>query len=472
MSGLFIVIGRPSVVLSIAIAVVVVLLWIRLRRDQFYALLAGVVVALVLGEILCRILGLGAPQPYAFRESRTDPGSAVHPYEPNTELVYEYPDNPRGYFGEGNQVIGHINALGFRGREPGGRGPDAPLRIAMLGDSFALGFGVRDEDTLPAQLERELRARSRDVEVLNFGASGTGTRNQVDLLESFVLGFDPDVVVILFFLNDTGRVGTNTLLSERLTLGRLRARSYFVNAVATAVERAVVTRRMIQHYVEGFEDSSPGWVEARDALRRAQGLARAEDFDLIVAVHPVLFRLDESYPFEEIHRTIAEFCRAEGIEHIDLLDVFMGQSDKDMWVHRTDHHPNELAHGMSAAFLAERLDRDVLDRRAANPGVLGVGNGYLQDILFAAGIHPRRKAVDLSAPERRALHKATRAVLGRAVTLGGRGSERDLYGRPGGYQRILHSETVGRPCPECGTPIRKIQYLGGASCFCPRCQTE
>lgn len=108
----------------------------------------------------------------------------------------------------------------------------------------------------------------------------------------------------------------------------------------------------------------------------------------------------------------------------------------------------------------------------SEPGVMGVGNGYLQDILFAAGIHPRRKALDLSAPERRALHEATRAVLKRAVKLGGRASERDLYGRPGGYQRILHSKTVGRPCPECGTPIRKIQYLGGASYFCPSCQPE
>jgi formamidopyrimidine-DNA glycosylase len=108
----------------------------------------------------------------------------------------------------------------------------------------------------------------------------------------------------------------------------------------------------------------------------------------------------------------------------------------------------------------------------SEPGVLGVGNGCLQDILFAAGVHPRRRASDLSARERGALHKAVRSVLRRAVKLGGRDSERDLYGEPGRYERVLHSRVVGKPCPECGTPIEKIQYLGGASYFCPRCQPE
>jgi formamidopyrimidine-DNA glycosylase len=106
----------------------------------------------------------------------------------------------------------------------------------------------------------------------------------------------------------------------------------------------------------------------------------------------------------------------------------------------------------------------------SDPGILGVGNGYLQDILFAARIHPRRRAADLTARERRALHSATRKVLRRAVKLGGRDSERDLHGRPGRYERVLHSKVVGRPCPKCGTPIEKIQYLGGASYFCPACQ--
>ena len=106
----------------------------------------------------------------------------------------------------------------------------------------------------------------------------------------------------------------------------------------------------------------------------------------------------------------------------------------------------------------------------SEPGVAGVGNGYLQDILFRAKIHPKRRVVDISEPERRALYDATRETLGQAAELGGRDTERDLYNKRGKYVRILDSRTKGNPCPECGTPIEKTQYLGGAAYFCPSCQ--
>jgi len=104
------------------------------------------------------------------------------------------------------------------------------------------------------------------------------------------------------------------------------------------------------------------------------------------------------------------------------------------------------------------------------PGIWGVGNGYLQDILFRAKIHPRKRAGELSSRQRRALFKATKATLEQAVALGGRDTERDLYNAPGKYTRILDSKRVGRPCPDCARPIEKIQFLGGASYFCPDCQ--
>jgi len=107
----------------------------------------------------------------------------------------------------------------------------------------------------------------------------------------------------------------------------------------------------------------------------------------------------------------------------------------------------------------------------SKPGILGVGNGYLQDILFRAKIHPKRRAIAIAEGERRALYAAIRETIEQAVELGGRDTERDLYNRPGGYRRILDSRNVGQPCPGCGTPLEKIQYLGGAAYFCPSCQT-
>ena len=106
----------------------------------------------------------------------------------------------------------------------------------------------------------------------------------------------------------------------------------------------------------------------------------------------------------------------------------------------------------------------------SEPGVLGVGNGCLQDILWHARIHPRRRAADLSRAEQRRLYAATRESLREMVEGGGRDSDRDLYGCPGGYTRILHSKVVGQPCPRCSAPIEKASYLGGAVYSCPKCQ--
>lgn len=104
------------------------------------------------------------------------------------------------------------------------------------------------------------------------------------------------------------------------------------------------------------------------------------------------------------------------------------------------------------------------------PGVCGIGNGYLQDVLFRAHLHPRRRLADISANERVRLHKAIRVTLSKAAELGGRSTEKDLYGRAGGYVPLMHSRTKGTLCPECGTAIKKISHLGGSCYLCPQCQ--
>jgi len=120
--------------------------------------------------------------------------------------------------------------------------------------------------------------------------------------------------------------------------------------------------------------------------------------------------------------------------------------------------------------LAEADARSVKFFLISRPGAWGVGNGCLQDILFRAKLHPRRRAIDINPGERQALFDATRDTLAQVAGLGGRDTEHDLYNRPGGYRCVLDRRSVGQPCPECGTPIEKIQYLGGACYFCPRCQ--
>ena len=104
------------------------------------------------------------------------------------------------------------------------------------------------------------------------------------------------------------------------------------------------------------------------------------------------------------------------------------------------------------------------------PGVPGLGNGYLQDILFHARIHYRRRAAEVAPEERRALHTAIKQVMREAVEAGGRDTEKDLYGQPVQHRCLLDTRTKGEPCEECGTPIEKAAFLGGSCYFCPSCQ--
>ena len=71
---------------------------------------------------------------------------------------------------------------------------------------------------------------------------------------------------------------------------------------------------------------------------------------------------------------------------------------------------------------------------------------------------------------KKALFQAVRSTLTAMTENGGRDTELDLFGHPGGYQTILCKNSVNQPCPICGTNIKKEAYLGGSIYFCEHCQ--
>ena len=107
---------------------------------------------------------------------------------------------------------------------------------------------------------------------------------------------------------------------------------------------------------------------------------------------------------------------------------------------------------------------------ATQQRIPGLGNGVLQDVLFRAGIHPKRKMGTLTDQDYAKLFQAVKEVLAEMTRLGGRDTEKDLFGNPGGYRTILNKNTLGSPCRVCGAIIQKAAYLGGAVYWCPECQ--
>ena len=102
--------------------------------------------------------------------------------------------------------------------------------------------------------------------------------------------------------------------------------------------------------------------------------------------------------------------------------------------------------------------------------ISGLGNGVLQDILWNAGIHPRRKLSTFTETEREKLFQSLKQTLFAMRNQGGRNTERDLFGQPGGYRTILSSKTMKNPCPVCNSAIIRESYLGGNIYYCPVCQ--
>ncbi len=105
--------------------------------------------------------------------------------------------------------------------------------------------------------------------------------------------------------------------------------------------------------------------------------------------------------------------------------------------------------------------------------VVGVGNIYASEALFAARIHPRRPAGRIALARYRRLAEQIKAILSAAIEQGGT-TLRDFQrqdGRPGYFaQRLQVYGRPGAPCPHCATPIRKATIGQRASYYCPRCQ--
>ncbi|MCX8128864.1 MAG: endonuclease VIII [Clostridia bacterium] len=108
---------------------------------------------------------------------------------------------------------------------------------------------------------------------------------------------------------------------------------------------------------------------------------------------------------------------------------------------------------------------------ATEQRIPGLGNGVLQDILYIAGIHPKRKMNTLSIADKEKLFDTIKSTLAEMTFQGGRDTERDLFGCPGGYRTKASKNTAGRQCDICGNTIKKENYMGGSIYYCNGCQT-
>ena len=138
--------------------------------------------------------------------------------------------------------------------------------------------------------------------------------------------------------------------------------------------------------------------------------------------------------------------------------------------------PEPLGESFTPRILAQRLSQRHIPIKAAlldQSVIAGIGNMYADEALFAAKIHPLKKAHTLSTQEIQALLHAIRDVLWSAID--SKGASVDTYIRPEGqlgtaqfHFQVAHRG--GEPCPACHTPIQRILVRNRGTYFCPNCQ--
>lgn len=138
--------------------------------------------------------------------------------------------------------------------------------------------------------------------------------------------------------------------------------------------------------------------------------------------------------------------------------------------------PEPLGNAFDAAVLARACRGRKTSLKAALSDqrvVAGLGNIYVNEILFAAGIRPSRRASRVTRADAERIVAETRRVLAAAIEL--RGSSisdyRDERGEPGAFQLTFRVyERAGEPCRRCRGVIRRCVIAGRSSFYCSRCQ--
>jgi formamidopyrimidine-DNA glycosylase len=154
-----------------------------------------------------------------------------------------------------------------------------------------------------------------------------------------------------------------------------------------------------------------------------------------------------------------------------------GEFDDNIYARAAKEAVPVLSDGFNFDYFLTLLDEKGLKMSAkaflaTEQRIPGLGNGVLQDILLNAKIHPKKKMNTLSKGQIRGMFDSLKSTLAEMRALGGRDTERDLFGNYGGYRTKLSKNTVSMLCPNCGGPVKKENYLGGSIYYCDMCQEK
>jgi hypothetical protein len=269
----------------------------------------------------------------------------------------------------------HVNSLGLRGPEIPAKDP-TKARVYITGDSVTYGAGVKDDESLVAQLAASLandgarrHGDPRPLELLNAGGPGWGIFQMVIAARRALDRFDPQVVVVLVSPVDLYRQPFPNEAEKQAYFKHYRRKilvhkaSYFVTFL---YRRFQLARYAPQHSQWGLATETHAipndtlWAADEALLRKLAADCAGHRTTLVLGV---LDDLTKNYDW--VAPKVKALAESLGVPFVDLGPAVAGRKPREMQVSDTDGHYNPMANGLAAKQLAAELyARGIIEKPA------------------------------------------------------------------------------------------------------------
>ncbi|HEX7881108.1 MAG TPA: SGNH/GDSL hydrolase family protein [Candidatus Eisenbacteria bacterium] len=259
------------------------------------------------------------------------------------------------------------NRWGMRDRDYAReRTPGVP-RVALVGSSYTLGWGVADDETYESIAEKRLATAGTPVEILNFAVHAYDPVRNDLVLEQRVMPFHPDVAIVFCNTNERKTLVTN--LAHAIEQGIPLPYPFLEEARAAAGVNRTTERAVMELRLADVADAA---IEA--AWTRFVTDCRAAGIVPIWIFMPETIARVPGQSTEQVPR-FYEMARRAGFDVVtDLAPAFTGVDGETLKLFPWDYHPNVRGHELLAVEFENVLRREVLPR-IGKSGVGGAAGG-------------------------------------------------------------------------------------------------
>ena len=232
------------------------------------------------------------------------------------------------------------DSRGLRGPGIADKPADGTARIAFVGDSITMGWGVAEKETFAHQVIEGLVKAGRKVDGFNLGVGNYNTLQELALFREVGAPLKPDIIVLAYFINDAEPMPSYSdtgWLSEHSAAWVVAG--YRFDSLFRQFGEAPDWKR---YYRDLYEPKAAGWLQTQKALGQFATTARELGARIIVFNIPELREL-RPYPFADITAKVRAVVEKDGMPFVDLLPTVETLEPASLWVTVPDPHPNGKA---------------------------------------------------------------------------------------------------------------------------------